>query len=79
MIYAIEYEHLTDELIKNEKTQWHFNEVKNHANEYKLELSDDEFKGFLKLSLKDKDIGWLMNQMRYKRTFTEALISYITY
>lgn len=79
MIYAIEYEHLIDELVKNEDTQWHFNKVKNNANKYRLELADEEFEGFLRLSLKDKDISWLMNQMRYKSTFSEALVSYITY
>ncbi|WP_440109950.1 hypothetical protein [Paenibacillus sp. QZ-Y1] len=79
MKYAIEYEHLIDELEQNEDKQWHFNEVKKLANKYRLELADDEFKGFLKLSLRDKDIGWLMNQMSYGTTFSEALISYIVY
>ena len=78
MKYAIEYEHLKDELVKN--VQWHFNQVKKSANKHKLELTDDEFKGFLKLSLRDKDIDWLMHQMgAYKMTFVEALLSYITY
>jgi regulation of enolase protein 1 (concanavalin A-like superfamily) len=80
MKYAIEYEHLADELITNEKTKWHFNQVKNNANEYKLELSDEDFKRLFKLQTADKDIRWLMHKMSiYKLSLVDALVSYITY
>lgn len=80
MKYAIEYEHLKDELVTNDKTQWHFNKVKESANRYSLELTDEEFKGFLKLHTSDKDIDWLMHKMSvYRLSFTDALISYVTY
>jgi hypothetical protein len=80
MKYVIEYEHLNDELIKNDKTKFHFNKVKDSANKYRLELSDEEFKQFLKLQMSDKDVNWLMHKMSvYKLSFTDALISYITY
>jgi hypothetical protein len=80
MKYVIEYEHLNDELVKNDKTHFHFNKVKDSANKYRLELSDEEFKQFLKLQMSDKDVNWLMHKMSvYKLSFTDALISYITY
>lgn len=80
MRYVIEYEHLKDELVINDRTQWHFNKVKQSANKYRLELTDDEFKGFLRISLSDKDMDWLMHKMSaYKLTFVEALVTYITY
>lgn len=80
MTYAIEYEHLKDELVKNSNTEWIFNKVKNSANKYKLELSDEDFNNLFKLQKADKDIEWVMHQMSvYKQTLTDALISYITY
>ncbi|GAA0347732.1 hypothetical protein GCM10008931_43780 [Oceanobacillus oncorhynchi subsp. oncorhynchi] len=80
MKYAIEYEHLKDELVTSDKAKWHFDKVKNSANEYSLELSDEEFKRFLKLQKSEKDIGWLMHKMSvYKLSFTDALISYISF
>lgn len=80
MKYAIEYEHLKEELVTNQKTEWHFNQVKNSANKFRLELSDEDFKRFLKLEISDKDIKWLMHQMSaYKLSLTDALISMITY
>lgn len=80
MTYDIQYEHLQDELVTNEVTEWHFKKVKESANNYKLELSDDDFKRFFKLSRRDKDIKWLMNQMSaYKLSLIDALVSYIAY
>ena len=80
MEYAIEYEHLKDELVTSFEWERHFNKVKDSANEYHLELSDEEFKGFLKLHLRDKDVGWLMHKMSvYKLSFTDTLITYIIY
>lgn len=79
MKYDITYEHLEDELA-NAKSQWHFENVRKNANEYKLELSDDDFKRFFKLSIMDKDIKWLMHCMSaYKTSLIDALISYMTY
>jgi len=80
MKYAIEYEHLKDELVMTNETEWHFNKVKDRANEYRLELSDEEFKGFFKLQLRGKDVDWIMHKMSaHKLTFMDALITYITY
>jgi hypothetical protein len=80
MKYVIEYEHLADELIVSEKTKWYFNQVKNNANEYKLELSDEDFKRLFKLQTADKDIEWLMHKMSvYKLSLIDALVSYIIY
>jgi isopropylmalate/homocitrate/citramalate synthase len=78
--YAIEYEHLADELIANENAKWNFNQVKNNANKYQLELSDEDFKQLFKLQKANKDIEWIMHKMSaYKLTIVEALVSYITY
>ncbi|MCL1696315.1 hypothetical protein [Lysinibacillus sp. BPa_S21] len=41
--YAIQYEHLKIELVKNENQEWHFNQVKKHANNNQVELSDEDF------------------------------------
>ncbi|MBP1917206.1 hypothetical protein J2Z23_004191 [Lederbergia galactosidilyticus] len=80
MKYVIQYEHLEDELVINEKTKWHFDMVKECANEHRLELSDEEFKGFFKIHISGKDISWLMHKMSvYKLSFADSLISYITY
>lgn len=78
--YVIEYEHLKDELVTNEKARWNFNQAKDSANKYRLELSDEDFKRFLKLQNANKDVGWIMHKMSvYKLSFTDALITYITY
>lgn len=80
MTYVIEYEHLKDELVSDEKTRWHFNKVKDAANKFKLELFDEDFKRLYKLQKADKDIEWLMHKMSvYKQSLTDALVSYITY
>lgn len=77
--YVIEYEHLKDELVTNSTTLWNFNRVKDNANEFRMELSDEDFKRFFKLSQRDKDIGWLMYRMsEYNLNFIDALIMYIT-
>ena len=80
MKYAIEYEHLKDELVMTNEIEWHFNKIKDSANEHSLELSDEEFKGFFKLQLRDKDVEWMMHKMSvHKLSFTSALIVYIIY
>ena len=80
MEYAIDYEHLEDELVTRNSVRWHFNKVKETANEHSLELSDEEFRGFFKLQLSDKDVDWIMHKMSaYKLPFMDALITYITY
>ncbi|RYI30545.1 hypothetical protein EVU96_09015 [Bacillus infantis] len=80
MRYVIEYEHLKEDLVKNDRAKWYFDTVKNSANNYRLELSDGDFKRFLKLLLADKDIDWLMCKMsKYNVSFKDALIMYITY
>lgn len=78
--YAIEYEHLADELIVDEITKWNFEQVKKCANKYKLELSDEDFKRLFKIQRSDKDIDWIIHKMSvYKLTLVDALVSYITY
>ncbi|MED3792465.1 hypothetical protein P4571_08410 [Niallia alba] len=80
MKYVIEYEHLKDDLVTNSTSQWHFDKVKESANKCKLELTDEEFKGFFKLHKSDKNVNWLMHQMSvYNISFANALVSYITY
>lgn len=80
MKYAIEYEHLKDELVTDTTTERHFNRVKGIANCYKIELSDEDFKRLLKLDIADKDTDWFIHKMSaYKLSLTDALISYITY
>ena len=80
MKYAIEYEHLKDELVTSFEWERPFNKVKEAANENHLELSDEEFKGFFKLQLRDKDVEWMMHRMSvHELSFTEALITYIIY
>lgn len=59
MKYDIQYEHLEDDLVKDEISKWHFDEVKNYANKYNLELSDEDFKRFLTLQKANKDVGWM--------------------
>lgn len=77
--YAIEYEHLADELIVNEDSKWHFEQVKKCANKYKIELSDEDFKQLFKIQRADKDMEWIIHQMSvYKLTLVDALVSYIT-
>jgi len=67
MKYVIEYEHLMDELVTNEKARWNFNQVKDSANKYRLDKVQ-------------KDVGWVMHKMSaYELSFTDALITYITY
>lgn len=78
--YAIPYEHMADELVNDKTTRWHFYRVKEIANENKLELSDDDFRRLFKLSIKNKDIDWIMYQMsEYNQSLIDALVSYITY
>ncbi|AMQ66546.1 hypothetical protein BH753_gp064 [Bacillus phage Shbh1] len=80
MEYVIEYEHLKDEFVTNDKTKQLFHKVKDSANKHRLELSDEDFKRFFKLKESDKDLDWLMHRMSvYKLSLTDALISYITY
>ena len=84
MKYAIEYEHIKEEFIMTNEygidIEWHFNKIKDSANEHSLELSDEEFNGFLKLQSRDKDIEWMMRKMSvHELSFTEALIIYIIY
>ena len=80
MEYAIQYEHLVEELVKDERTRWHFKQVREGANAYSLELTDEEFKGFFKLELEDNDVNWMMHKMSvYKVSFVDTLIAYINY
>ncbi len=80
MKYVIEYEHLEDEMVTGGRSKWYFDQVKESANKYSLELSDEEFEGFFKLQKAEEDIGWLMHKMSmYRVSFTDALVSYITF
>ena len=78
MKYVLEYEHLKEELVMTNEIEWNFNKVKDGANKHSLELSDEEFKGFLKLQLRRKDIKWIMRKMSvHELSFADALIIYI--
>ena len=78
MKYVIDYEHIKEDLVMKNEIEWHFNKVKDGANEHSLELSDEEFKGFLKLQLRGKDIEWIMRKMSvHELSFADALIIYI--
>ena len=78
MKYAIEYEHLKEELVTSFEWERPFNKVKDIANKHSLELSDEEFKGFFKLQLRDKDVEWMMRKMSmHELSFADALIIYI--
>ncbi len=80
MKYVIIYEHLQDELITNKDMEWHFKKVRENANKYELELSDEDFKRFFRLCIRDKDIGWLMHKMSaYDLGLVDALVSYVAY
>lgn len=80
MKYDIKYENLRDELVTSKSSDWHFSNVVDSANKYKLELSEEDFKYLLQMETLDKDIGWVMHKMSvYKTTLTSALISYISY
>ena len=80
MKYVIDYEHIKEDLVMTNEIEWHFSKVKEAANENHLELSDEEFKGFFKLQLRDKDVEWMMRKMSvHKLSFTSVLITYIIY
>lgn len=80
MKYDIQYEHLEDELVTDSSTFFCFKNVRNSANKHRLELSDDDFKRFFKLSMRGKDIDWLMLCMSdYNVSLIDALISYMCY
>jgi len=74
--YDVQYEHLQDELGNG----YNFKKVVELANKNKLELTDEDFKRFLKLAENDKDVKWIMNIMStYDISFIDTLISYITW
>lgn len=79
MKYVIEYEQLKDELVTNDKTRVLFNRVRNYANKYRIELSDEEFKTFFALGKNDHtDIRWMISKMgMYDVPFVDVLVSYI--
>lgn len=77
---TFEYLRVKEELVTNEKTSLYFTQVKESAEKYGLVLTDEDFKRFFKLKANDKDIDWLMHQMSaYKKSFIDALITYITW
>lgn len=78
--YAIDYRHLETELVKNETDRWYFDQVKSLANEYRVELSDKDFKRLIKLQARDKDVRWILHKMgSYNTPLIDVLISYMTY
>lgn len=77
--YEIKYENLADELITDKDSERTFNYVRNAANKYRLELTEEEFTGFFELWKYEKDIRWMMHKMSaYNSSFPKALITYIT-
>lgn len=78
MKYEIDYQPVKDGLTDDDI--WDFNKVRDYANEYELELSDDDFMRFLKIHKSDGDVGFLMNQMStYNQTLTDALVTYVCF
>lgn len=78
MKYDIQYENVKDEI--DGKDLYWFSKVKDSANKYKVELSDEDFTRLLKLAKNDKDYDWILHKMGvYKSTLVDTLISYITY
>ncbi len=89
MDYDIKYEHLFDKYCKsspegsypyyNSTNIFKFKQVRDSANKHRLELTDEYFELFFRLSQK-ADIDWIMHLMsEYGKTLEEALVSYITY
>ncbi|WP_255233856.1 hypothetical protein [Bacillus altitudinis] len=87
MKYAIPYDHLEEELVTENtmytleltKLLFHFKKVKESANKYRLELSDEDFKRFFRLHVSGVDIDWIMHIMiKYENSFTDTLVQYIT-
>ena len=75
-----DYTHLKRDCVTDSQSAWAFECVVNQAIRYELTLSDTDFKHFLKLKRADIDISWLMHQMTaYDQSFTDALVSYVTY
>ncbi|MCA6607465.1 hypothetical protein [Bacillus safensis] len=80
MKYDIPYDHIEEEYVIGGKSQWEFGKVRDCANKYRLELSDDDFYNFLTLYRKDIDIGWIMYRMsNFNESFLDSLVSYLTY
>ncbi|KEP26592.1 hypothetical protein BA70_18545 [Bacillus zhangzhouensis] len=87
MKYAIPYDHLEEELVTEgtmytlelSKLLFHFKKVKESANKYRLELSDEDFKRFFRLHVSGVDIDWIMHIIStYEKSFTDTLVQYIT-
>lgn len=82
MKYDVSYDHLKEELydsfcVKNESLDFYFNQLKEYADEYRLELSDEDFENLFRLHVSDKDVKWIMSKMsNYGRSLTSALVSY---
>jgi len=77
---SIGYEHLKIDLVKNEHHAWHFDQVKNHTNKYRVELPDKDFERLFKLQMKGKDIEWMLHKMgKCNMSLIDTLVSYITY
>lgn len=78
--YEIQYEGLYEELVNDSRSSWVFDRVKDYANKYRVELSDEEFSALFRLQNSDRDVDWIVHKMGvYKTSFIDALISYITY
>lgn len=82
MKYDISYDHLKEELydqfcVKNKSLDFEFNQLKKYADEYRLELSDEDFENLFRLHVSGKDVEWIMFKMsNYGTSFTSALVSY---
>ncbi|WHF25266.1 hypothetical protein QJS65_10435 [Bacillus altitudinis] len=87
MKYDIPYDHLEEELVTENtmytlelsKLLFHFRKVKESANKYRLELSDEDFESFFRLHVSGVDIDWIMHIMStYENSITDTLVQYIT-
>jgi predicted nucleic acid-binding protein len=62
------------------ETDWHHERVQKAAEKHLLELSEEDFERFYKLSQTDNDVEWIMGKMSmFGMSFTDALVSYVTY
>ncbi|WP_432702453.1 hypothetical protein [Lysinibacillus sphaericus] len=76
----INYTRLKLELATDDKKDWCFDQVKKSAENYGLNLSEEDFKRFFKLKVYDKDVDWMMHKMSAcNKTFIDTLVTYITY
>lgn len=88
LTYNIDYSHLKQELgienlpysFENNAKDYAFKKVKEYADNFEMELSDEEFMLLYKIKLDGKDAEWIMCRMKNdNERLASALVSYICY